>query len=275
MKITIKILGIIAIAAIIACTMVACGGDDDESSNTGNENGSNTNPFKGTWTAQWGDKDNYTYVFGDTTFEGTTITTMPAPDNRINTLEIKGSYTFTGNAVTVIFTEAKHKVNDGEWEYDEEYIGESLTLTLSGGKLLLSDLGLEFTKQTGNGNTNVTNPFKGTWTGTVMIQGDPNFPPFPGELTFIFTDTTFEFSNLIVNENGSISIKQKGNYSYTAATATTNVTAVDYIRNDVSETNGWASDGDYFNTHGVSTTLTLSNGKLIMNGVTGDITKMN
>jgi len=53
----------------------------------------------------------------------------------------------------------------------------------------------KWTSSSGNGNG--TNPFIGTWTGTVTILGDPDYPPFPATVTTIFDDTAYEVSTLL------------------------------------------------------------------------------
>ena len=91
------------------------------------------NPFKGKWTGT-AYQDTYTWTFGDTSFEGLTITVK----EHTGYVEIKGTYTHTSNAATITLTEAKEKVDNGEWQPSEIPAGYSFTATLSNGKITFS-----------------------------------------------------------------------------------------------------------------------------------------
>ena len=119
-----------------------------------------------------------------------------------------------------------------------------------------------------SGSSGTDNPFKGTWTGQFIdtVNGESHNTPF----TITFADTTFEDTFTLFY--GAI-VKQKGTYTYTASTVTTETTAVNFIHGDESS-GGWVSSGDFFDEFGINLTGTLSNGKLIFDGW-GEVTKTN
>ena len=121
--------------------------------------GNSASPFKGTWkhtfsfTMTYGGNEqvtktgSYTYTFGDTSFEfldvctnkKKTVTREVAPEDGTEYKDWKGTYTHTSNTATIVITEAKWKIDDGEWKPDSGFVGVSFTVTLSNDKIILTD----------------------------------------------------------------------------------------------------------------------------------------
>lgn len=130
MKSIVRFVGIIALAAVIAFTMTACG-DGGGGGGGGTQNLGESNPFIGTWSGTVTSIDGTaaaTLVFTDTRW------TLTAPDAGINET---GTYTHQGNNATFLFQ------------------GQTVTATISGGTLTVIAPGIgtgSFTKS-GTGGT--------------------------------------------------------------------------------------------------------------------------
>ena len=109
MKNTIKIVGIIALAAIIGFSMMACGGEEEEDSN----------PFKGTWTGKDTANDRTVAKFTDLTY------TISFPE--YSNAPWTGSYTYNENTAILINSDSA-KTN-----YKAVVSGKNMTLSSDAG----------------------------------------------------------------------------------------------------------------------------------------------
>jgi hypothetical protein len=148
MKKFVKLIGIVALAAIIGFSMAACGGDGDPSSpGGGGGGGGSSNPFVGTWTG------NFSGVSAQLVFSASTVT-LSFPEYPSLGSETF-SYTYSGNTATM---------TSGGVATD--------TATISGSTLTLRDLSdgttYTFTKQggssgSGGGQTGSGGNIVGRW----------------------------------------------------------------------------------------------------------------
>jgi len=122
---------------------------------------------------------------------------------------------------------------------------------------------IELTPPSVNGN----NPFKGTWTGQSTISG------VTVTLTYIFADTTFERTSTNLYDGHNIEIQARGTYTYTSNTVTPTVTAINYIVDGESNSDGWVFEGEFFDMYaGGIHTGKLSNGKITFSAEGEDVT---
>jgi len=134
MKNTFKLFGIIAFMAVIGFSFSACGDSKDD--------GNSSDPLKGTWTGQ---------------VEGATMKLVAADgkfevEQNGNPSGFRGTYTVSGNTVSITFTE----VNTGTWiTYDDAKEAgtdglppKNIDGTINGNNLKLEagELVLDFTK---------------------------------------------------------------------------------------------------------------------------------
>jgi len=195
-----------------------------------------TNLFKGSWTGTVSDLggQSITIVFADTTWQ------YIAP----NGYGQKGTYTYSGNSAVMTIT---HETYNGGTQWSEDLSDFSFTTftAVVSGNTLTAD-GETFTKGDG---VNQTNPFKGSWTGTIGSLGGQ-------VITFVFADTTWQY----IAPNG---YGQKGTYTYSGNTATVVVTH--QTTNSGAE---WSTDLSDLPESLITSTAVLSGNTISVNGET-------
>jgi len=245
MKNTIKVLGIIAVIAVIGFSMAGCKNDPspETATYTGTANGEDytLTITQVRYVAKEGDRyvltvggkksSGIVVSFKDLTF---TLKAAEAGEEITFTVTVNSSKGITNITGTITFTDGTTK--DGP---------------------------IELTPPSVNGN----NPFKGTWKG--------QFTTSDGIVTFtyIFADTTFESTSTNLHDGHNYEIQARGTYTYTSNTVTPTVTAINYIADGEEQLGGWVSDEENLNMYAGDIHIgTLSNGKITFSVEGEDIT---